>query len=107
MVEAMILLTRLNGSAFAVNPDLVERIQETPDTTVVLVDGTTYIVTETIGEVIDAIAGYRARVLAMARALQYDAPVDHAPHPAGRRLGLIDGAKAPRRPSDASRRGRS
>jgi len=102
----MILLTRLNGSAFAVNPDLVERIQETPDTTVVLVDGTTYIVTQGISEVIDAIAGYRARVLAMARALQYDAPADHAPHPAGRRLGLIDGAKAPRRP-DAPRRGRS
>jgi flagellar protein FlbD len=103
----MILLTRLNGSTFAVNPDLVERIQESPDTTVVLVDGTTYIVTESIHRVIDEIAGYRARVLALAHSLQYDAPLEVAPQPAGRRLGLIDGAKAPRRPSDATRRGRS
>src|SRR5213078_4477680 len=58
--RTMILLTRLNGSTFAVNPDLVERIQEQPDTTVVLVDGTTFIVTETIEEVIDEIAEYRA-----------------------------------------------
>lgn len=102
----MILLTRLNGSTFAVNPDLVERIQESPDTTVVLVDGTTYIVTEGIHEVIDAIAGYRARVLALAQSLQHETG-EPAPQPAGRRLGVIDGAKAPRRPSDATRRGRS
>ena len=44
----MIILTRLNNSRFAVNPDLVERIHSNPDTTLTLVDGTTYIVTESM-----------------------------------------------------------
>ncbi|MGO4102371.1 flagellar FlbD family protein [Leifsonia sp. YAF41] len=62
----MIVVTRLNNSHFAVNPDLIERIHENPDTTLVLVDGSTYIVTESMSEVIDKIARYRARVIALA-----------------------------------------
>lgn len=62
----MIVVTRLNNSHFAVNPDLIERIHENPDTTLVLVDGSTYIVTEPMAEVIDKIARYRARVIALA-----------------------------------------
>jgi flagellar protein FlbD len=64
----MIVVTRLNGSRFAVNPDLVERVQASPDTTLVLVGGTTYIVRETLDEVIDLIAAYRARVISAAYA---------------------------------------
>ena len=63
----MIILTRLNNSQFAVNPDLVERIHSNPDTTLTLVDGTTYIVTESMEEVIDQMAWYRARVISLAR----------------------------------------
>lgn len=63
----MIAVTRLNGSRFAVNPDLVERIQENPDTTVVMVGGATYVVRESLAEVIGLIADYRALVLATAR----------------------------------------
>jgi flagellar protein FlbD len=62
----MIVVTRLNGSGFAVNPDLVERIQETPDTTLIMVDGAKYIVRESLAEVIDLIAAYRARIVGMA-----------------------------------------
>ncbi|MBT2501076.1 flagellar FlbD family protein [Curtobacterium sp. ISL-83] len=62
----MIVVTRLNGSGFAVNPDLVERIQETPDTTLIMVDGAKYIVRESMAEVIDLIAAYRARIVGMA-----------------------------------------
>ena len=96
----MILLTRLNGSTFAVNPDLVERIQESPDTSVVLVDGTTFIVTETVDEVITEIAEYRARVIALAHSMHFDAPAPVVPASSRgtRRLGVIDGAKAPTRP---------
>jgi flagellar protein FlbD len=102
--EAMILLTRLNGSTFAVNPDLIERIQESPDTSVVLVDGTSYIVTESVEEIIDEVAGYRARVLALAHAIQFESPA--APQGPVRRLGAVGGA--PRRPVDtAPRAGRS
>ena len=94
----MIQLTRLNGSTFAINPDLVERIQESPDTSVVLVDGTTFIVTETIEEVIDEIAEYRARVIALAHSMHFDAPAVPASSRGTRRLGVVDGAKASPRP---------
>ncbi|WP_461170006.1 flagellar FlbD family protein [Arthrobacter sp. Z1-15] len=63
----MIVLTRLNDARFAINPDLIERIHSTPDTTLVMVDGAKYIVTESLPEVIELIAGYRARVISMAR----------------------------------------
>jgi len=72
----MIVVTRLNGSRFAVNPDLVERVQASPDTTLVLVGGTTYIVRESLDEVIDLIAAYRARVISSA----YAGPVEHPAH---------------------------
>ncbi|GAB2518164.1 flagellar FlbD family protein [Paramicrobacterium agarici] len=62
----MIVVTRLNGSQFAVNPDLIERVHASPDTTLVMVDGAKFVVTEAITEVIDKIAAFRARVLAEA-----------------------------------------
>ena len=62
----MIVVTRLNDSQFAINPDLIERIHQAPDTTIVMVDGRKYIVTESMPEVIEMIAAYRARVVAMA-----------------------------------------
>jgi len=62
----MIVLTRLNRMRFAVNPDLIERIQETPDTTLVLVDGATFVVAESMDDVIAGVVGFRARVLAAA-----------------------------------------
>jgi flagellar protein FlbD len=65
----MIILTKLNNSRFAVNPDLVERIHSNPDTTLTLVDGTTYIVTESMDEVIELMAHYRAKVISLARRL--------------------------------------
>ena len=79
----MIVVTRLNDSQFAINPDLIERIHQAPDTTIVMVDGRKYIVTESMAEVIEMIAYYRARVVAMAT------QVPATPHPLGsRRLEL-------------------
>jgi flagellar protein FlbD len=62
----VIVLTRLNRSRFAVNPDLIERIQELPDTTLVMVDGATFVVAESMDAVIDAVVAFRARVLTSA-----------------------------------------
>jgi len=62
----VIVLTRLNRSRFAVNPDLIERIQVTPDTTLIMVDGATFVVAEPLDAVIDAIVAFRARVLSTA-----------------------------------------
>ena len=84
----MIVLTRLNDAKFAINPDLIERIQASPDTTLIMVDGAKYIVTEDLNEVIELIAGYRAQVISMAR----DLPAREY-HP-GQPLGLVPDASA-------------
>lgn len=62
----MIVLTRLNGEQFALNPDLIERVEETPDTHITLVDGKNLMVRERMADVIDAIRRDRATVLALA-----------------------------------------
>ena len=60
----MIRVTRLNGERFALNPDLIERVEGHPDTVAFLVDGTKYVVKESVDEVLDEIREYRARILA-------------------------------------------
>ena len=60
----MILVTRLNGERFALNPDLIERVEGHPDTVAFLVDGTKYVVRETVDEVLQEIREYRAGILA-------------------------------------------
>lgn len=63
----MIMVTGLNKLRWAVNPDLIERMHESPDTTLVMIDGATHNVQERMADLIDTIAAYRARVIAMAR----------------------------------------
>ena len=62
----MIRVTRLNGERFALNPDLVERVEGHPDTVDFLVDGTKYVVSESVDEVLVEIREYRASILATA-----------------------------------------
>lgn len=72
----MIVLTRLNGTRFALNPDLVERADANPDTTLLMVDGTTYVVTETVDELVERIVEFRARVLGRVDASQPEPRAD-------------------------------
>ena len=60
----MIRVTRLNGERFALNPDLIERVEAHPDTVAFLVDGTKYVVKETVDEVLQEIREFRASILA-------------------------------------------
>ena len=85
----MIVLTRLNGVTFAVNPDLIERAQANPDTSIVLVDGTSFIVQEGVEEVIDLVARYRARVIALAASMSVDSDT-----PRRATLGVVEGDRA-------------
>jgi flagellar protein FlbD len=62
----MITLTRLTGAVFALNPDLVERVDDGVDTVITLVDGTKYLVRENLQEITILIRDYRASVLAAA-----------------------------------------
>jgi flagellar protein FlbD len=66
----MILLTRLNGPQIAVNADLIERAEATPDTVLTLVDGTKYLVAESVQDVIDRVRLFRASVLVAAKELE-------------------------------------
>jgi flagellar protein FlbD len=68
-MDTVILLTRLNGPAFALNPDLIERADATPDTVITLVDGTKYVVAEPLTELVALIRQYRATVVADAQHL--------------------------------------
>ena len=62
----MIQLTRLNKERFALNTDLIERVDATPDTVLTLIDGTKYLVAEPMDEVISRIVEFRARVVSAA-----------------------------------------
>ncbi|MFC5381511.1 flagellar FlbD family protein [Aquipuribacter nitratireducens] len=65
----MIRLTRLNGTEFSLNPDLIHRAEETPDTVLTLIDGSRYVVTQSLSEIVDSVVAYRARVVAEANRL--------------------------------------
>ncbi|MDQ4213205.1 flagellar FlbD family protein [Microbacterium capsulatum] len=65
----MITVTRLDRTRFAVNPDLIERIHASPDTTLHMIDGRVYVIEERLDDVIALIVAYRARVLAAAAVL--------------------------------------
>ena len=57
----MIVLTKLNGVPFALNSDMIETIQENPDTTICLFNKSIYIVKETMQEVMDKIVAFRQK----------------------------------------------
>ncbi|MEM8835404.1 MAG: flagellar FlbD family protein [Planctomycetota bacterium] len=58
----MIVLTRLSGKEFVLNADLIKTVEETPDTTIKLVNGEAMIVRERMAEVIDAAIDYQRRL---------------------------------------------
>jgi flagellar protein FlbD len=59
----MILLTRLNGVPFYINPELVQYVEETPDTVVTLTDHTKLVVKEPAALVADRFVEYRQKTL--------------------------------------------
>ena len=84
----MIIVTRLNGPAFAVNPDLIERAESTPDTVLTLVDGTKYVIAEPLERLIVLIRDYRASVIASARVHEAGLLADAQSAPTSATAGL-------------------
>ena len=62
----MILLTRLGGQPMALNPDLIEKAEATPDTVITMVDGHKLVISESVMEVVERIRAWRASVAAAA-----------------------------------------
>lgn len=89
METALILVTRLNGPSLAINADLIERAEATPDTVLTLVDGTKFVIEESIDELIERMRIHRASILAWASELE------HGEQPArtGPRLRVLPGSE--------------
>ena len=58
----MIKLSRLNGEVLVINNDLIETIEETPDTVLTLTTGKKIVVRETVDEVIEKAAMFKNKV---------------------------------------------
>jgi flagellar protein FlbD len=59
----MIKLTRRDGSEMFLNPDLIEILEETPDTHITLSNGNRYLVLESAATIIDRIITLKAAIL--------------------------------------------
>lgn len=69
----VIVFRRLGGELIALNPDLIERVEATPDTVVTMVDDRKFLVAESLDEVLDLIIDYRAYVIARSNDLSVTA----------------------------------
>jgi flagellar protein FlbD len=58
----VVLVTRLNGKDFYVNPDMIAFIEETPDTVITLTDSRKLVVGENADTVIERILEYRKKI---------------------------------------------
>lgn len=58
----MIDLTRLNGTIITINSDLIEVVEETPDTVITLTTGHKFIVKESRQELKKLIISYKRKI---------------------------------------------
>ncbi len=54
----MISLTRLNGSQFVLNAELIRTVEENPDTVITLVSGDHLVVRESTRQVVERVIDY-------------------------------------------------
>ncbi|MGE5417123.1 MAG: flagellar FlbD family protein [Acidobacteriota bacterium] len=58
----MLSLTRLNGQKITLNMDLIEVMEETPDTVITLTTGKKLVVKETIDQIVSEIVKFRKMI---------------------------------------------
>jgi len=58
----MIRLTRINGSEFYLNPQMIELIEEGPETHLTLLNGNRYLVKERVSVIIERMVAMQAKV---------------------------------------------
>ena len=64
----MILLTKINGQQIVLNCDLIECIEETPDTVITLTNNDKVIVRDRMVAIIDMVVRYRRMVAGLVEA---------------------------------------
>ena len=58
----MIEVTRLRGAKIIINAELVECVEETPDTVITLTSGKKFVVSESSKEVVDLVVDYKRKI---------------------------------------------
>lgn len=58
----MVILTKLNGQQFTLNEDLIETVEQTPDTVITMTTGNKYVVKETPDEIITRVIEFRRKI---------------------------------------------
>ncbi len=100
-MDPLILLRRLGGPVFTLNPDLIERAEATPDTVVTLIGGNKYVICESLDELVELIREYRARIIASAEAMTSDLnpyPDAGPAHSGHARIRVLSAAVSPGQP---------
>jgi flagellar protein FlbD len=67
----MILLTKINKAPISVNADLIQYIEETPDTVLTMTNGEKVVVVESMNLIIQKIVNYR-RLLSGMTSAEYE-----------------------------------
>jgi flagellar protein FlbD len=96
----MITLTHFgSGTRIALNCDLIEKVEETPDTVITLTNGTRYLVQETLDQIVDKTVEVRARALHLAQKMELQTA------PGSGRLRLVRGIGDPHHEDDGGDEG--
>ena len=66
----MIFITGINGTVAAINSDLIEHADATPDTVITLTTGNKFVVRETLDELAAKVLAYRRSVFAQLFSMQ-------------------------------------
>ena len=73
----MIRITRFDGTQVVVNSDIIQTVEETPDTIVTLTTGDKMMIKETVDEVIQGVIEYKRSVFAGGLKLLRDDNIDY------------------------------
>ncbi len=58
----MISVTRFNDTKIVINADIIQSVEETPDTVITLTTGTKYIVKESSSDIVDRVIEYKRKI---------------------------------------------
>lgn len=58
----MIEVTRLNGIRFTINCDLIETVEETPDTVITLTNGKKFVVSENMEQIKSLVIDFKKQI---------------------------------------------
>ncbi len=67
-MKLMILLTKINSAPITVNSDLIEYVEETPDTVITFTNNDRIVVQERMDEIIEKIVQYRRLISGLVNA---------------------------------------